>query len=340
MKATQKLSDVYKESAKAASAYGLAIKHFSDTLLMLFSVECPESVALMTPICELLTRLSASNQEVGDLKRRVSDDLRDINERFTVLARAQAEQRAAVKAARDANAALKKFDDEVLLASNRSDFNKVKADVKRLRLRSKKKELLIRARDRTQALIQGQKRFANFRFRRTREAFIHLGQMITFAGVHEIRIVTRLIEGLQKARSLETLTDTSTETIDVPLPASPNTPKKPEAATQLEGPKEIETAAPPETATIVETPPFVEVLPIVEAPLIAEAPPIAEAKKEGGLHLQWDANPKDEEEEEEEEEKKPLFDEVDGEGLPSPGERAAEAPEPPQDDGVSPLNIA
>jgi hypothetical protein len=310
MKATQKLADNYKEHGRASSGYGLEVKRFSDTLLKLISVESQESVGVMTPICKLLERLSANNHEIGDFERRISDDLRDINERDAVLMRTQGEQRAAVKAARDASAALKKVEDEVLVASNQPDFNKAKADARLLKLRDKKKELLVRARDRTQMLIQEQKKFARFRFRRTQEAFVHLGQMITSTGVSEVRIITRLIEGLQKARNLEVLTDTSTETIDVPLPpsASPKAaPKKPEAAEHVNAPKEVKT----------ETHPVVEAPLIIETPPIAESPPVevllvAQAEKEGTLHIQWDDRPR----EGEENDKTPLFDDVDIEGPP------------------------
>jgi hypothetical protein len=55
--------------------------------------------------------------------------------------RTQGEQGALIKVAREASAALKKFDDEVLLTSNRPNFNKANADSRLLKLRNKKKEL-------------------------------------------------------------------------------------------------------------------------------------------------------------------------------------------------------
>jgi hypothetical protein len=217
MKQTRDLADGYKNNAKACLAYGAAIKEFSDTIWALFSVECQDCLFSVSPMCELFERLAAAHQAFGTSQLRVADDIRDIAERHAVLARATPEHKSALRAVADAKAKLQKCENEILVASHRPDFNKGKADLLIKRLRREKREALFRARDRTAALIEEQRKFARFKFRRTQHAFIKLGTALVVAGVREARIVTRLVEAIQKARSEKPLIDATIEEIELVL---------------------------------------------------------------------------------------------------------------------------
>jgi hypothetical protein len=217
MKQTRELADRYKNNAKAFLAYGAAIKEFSDTLWALFSVECQDRLFSMSPMCELFERLSAAHEAIGTSQLRVADDIRDICERSAVLARAASAHSSALRALADATAKLQKCENDVLVASARPDFNRDKADLSILHLRVKKKEALVRAQERTAALIEEHRKFARFKFRRTRRAFARLGEAIVDVGVDEARILTRLVEAIQKARSEEALTDATIEGIELVL---------------------------------------------------------------------------------------------------------------------------
>jgi hypothetical protein len=217
MKRTREVAEGYASNAKAFLAYGAAIKEFSDTLWALFSVECQDALFSISPICELFERLSAANQSFGTAQLHVADDIRDISERYAILARTTSDHTSALRALADAKAKLQKCENDVLVASNRPDFNKGKADLSILRLRGKKKEALARARDRTTALIEEHQKFARFKFRRTQRAFVRLGTAIAEVGVSEARILTRLVEAIRKARSEEALTDATIEGIELVL---------------------------------------------------------------------------------------------------------------------------
>jgi hypothetical protein len=230
MKLTADLSHKYEGESKAIQGYAHSVKTFSEGIRKLFSVEAPDSVGLITPICDLLDELAATNQDFAARRQRVSDDIRDIAERYAVLERAAADRRNAAKALESAKAKLKSYEDEVGFSAARKDFNRVKAEMQLAKLQQGKKEALARGRDATIVLINEKKRFAYFMFRRTRHAFTLLGQSMYEAAARDVKLLTKTVDGLRKARAGEVLADTSIEDVELAIPqkAQPPEPEKPE----------------------------------------------------------------------------------------------------------------
>jgi hypothetical protein len=253
MKLTADLGHKYEGESKAIQGYAHSVKTFSEGIRKLFSVEAPDSVGLITPICDLLDQLAATNQDFAARRQRVSDDIRDIAERYAVVERAAADRKNAAKALESAKAKLKSYEDEVGFAAARKDFNRVKAEMQLAKLRQGKKEALARGRDATIVLINEKKRFAHFMFRRTRHAFALLGQSMYEAAARDVKLLTKTVDGLRKARAGDALADTSIEDVELAIPqkAQPPEPEKPEPVADVVD----DDAAVPVSGTADEEPP-------------------------------------------------------------------------------------
>jgi hypothetical protein len=227
MKGTADLARGFQGDAKALQVYAAALKTFSDQCRRLVLVEAPTRISVIPPVCELLEQLASTTVTFSAAWQRVSDDIRDIYERYLVVERVAADQKAIAKTLDAARLKLKAYEDEIEQAATRPDFQRGRTELQFLRLRFAKREAIVKTRDATILLINEHKKFARFMFRRTRDAFLCLGHVIADGGTTEVQILTKLIEGLQKARWGEALTDTSYAAVDVAVMERPAIPVKP-----------------------------------------------------------------------------------------------------------------
>jgi hypothetical protein len=253
MEATFSLAKAWKADAERTSKYGAQIAKLSRSIQTLVTVEAPDSMPVITPTLELLEKWAAVNADVAASKLRISNDVRDLVERYRVVERVTDQRKSAATALESAKAKLSESEDEVAAESKRKDYNLKKAEANLAKLRIVKKEALIRARDLTVLLIQERKKFSSFVFRRTRDAYTRLGATFTRDSPLELAILMRLIEALQKARAGEILQEVNIEVpVIVPLSFADDDGGNdgpieaslilPEEATPPEAPKEIEPA--------------------------------------------------------------------------------------------------
>jgi hypothetical protein len=205
MKGTSTLAKAWKEDAQRSSRYGAHVTKLSQSVQALVTAEAPDSLPVMQPTIQLLEKLSAVHADIAAAKLRVSNDIRDIVERYRVVERISDQRRSAGKALESSKAKLNEYEDEVAAESKRKDYNMKRAELNLAKLRAAKKAALIRARDLTVRLIGEQKKFANFVFRRTREAYARFGATLSRDCPLELAILMKLIDALQKARSGEVL---------------------------------------------------------------------------------------------------------------------------------------
>jgi hypothetical protein len=213
MKNAAALAKAWKADAQRTSKYGSHITKLSLAAQVLITVEAPDSLPVITPALQLLEKLAAVNADVATSKLRVSNDIRDLAERFRVIDRVSEQRKSAARALESASAKLTQYEDEVAAESKRKDYNLKRAEMQLAKLRATKKEALIRARDLTVLLIQERKKFSAFVFRRTRHAYVHLGATLTRYSSLELAILIKTIEALQKARAGEVL-----EGIEIEVP--------------------------------------------------------------------------------------------------------------------------
>jgi hypothetical protein len=214
MKATSSLAKAWKADAERSSRYGYHVSKFSASIQTLITAEAPDSLPVITPTLLLLDKWSAVNSDIAATKLRVSNDIRDLVERYRVVERITDHRKSAIKALESAKSKLSAYEDEVSVESKRKDYNLKRAELNLAKLRIAKKEALIRARDLTALLIEQRRRFSRFLFRRTREAYVRYGEMLVRDSPLELAILEKTIEALQKARAGEVL-----EAIDIAVPA-------------------------------------------------------------------------------------------------------------------------
>jgi hypothetical protein len=213
MKNAAALAKAWKADAQRTSKYSSHITKLSLSAQSLITAEAPDSLPVITPTLELLEKLAAVNSDVATSKLRISNDIRDLTERFRVIDRVTEHRKSARRALESASAKLSEYEDEVAIESKRKDYNLKRAEGQLAKLRAANEEALIRARDLTVLLIEERRKFSRFVFRRTQQAYARLGTTLTRDSSLELAILIRTIEALQKARSGEVL-----ETMEIEVP--------------------------------------------------------------------------------------------------------------------------
>jgi hypothetical protein len=205
MKNAAAFAKSWKADAQRTSKYGSHIAKLTLAAQSLITAEAPDSLPVITPSLQLLEKLAAVNADVATAKLRISNDIRDLAERFRVIDRVMEHRKSARRALESATAKLSEYEDEVAIESKRKDYNLKRAEGQLAKLRAAKKEALIRARDLTVLLIEERRKFSRFVFRRTQQAYVRLGTTLTRDSSLELAILIKTIEALQKARSGEVL---------------------------------------------------------------------------------------------------------------------------------------
>jgi hypothetical protein len=109
------------------------------------------------------------------------------------------QHRSAVRSLDCAQAKLTEYENEGGAHSTRKEYNLKRAELGLTRLRTSKKETLLRARDLSAQLIQECIKFTNFAVRQTKQAPVRLGAALTRDGALELAVLMKAIEALQKA---------------------------------------------------------------------------------------------------------------------------------------------
>jgi hypothetical protein len=182
---------------------------------------------LLSPICELFEKLSATNAASASAHDRISEDLRGIVERHSVLVRVATQHKSAQKSLEAVKQKIQDFEEQ----NPRNDTNPARTEQAIAKLQFAKKEALLRARDATVLLIAERKKFSKFAFRKIREAFGRLGAALVAETDDELPVLAKLLEGLRQARAGQALSDTRLDGIEVY-----STPEQATAAASLAPP--------------------------------------------------------------------------------------------------------
>jgi hypothetical protein len=229
MKAVFETSKLWMTESKAILHYAHCIKRFSETITTLTKAECEPALSTIEPVCGLLERWSSLCERIADEEMRVSDDLRDIFERFQVVLRTTEARKESIE---DLTAAQRKVKDYQMQMANdakKPSFVQAKADAQMAKLQDARKKALIIAKNLTSKLINERVKFRKFHFRRLKHALQHVGRTMTATRSEEVEILRRLIEALRAARAGQVASFPEEITVpEVPIPVI-ETPKTVEA---------------------------------------------------------------------------------------------------------------
>jgi hypothetical protein len=108
---------------------------------------------VVNPAVQLLDKLAAVNADLASTTLRLSNDVRALTERHRVRNRVADQHRSAARSLDCAQAKLTEYENEVGAHSKRKDYNLKRAELGLTRLRTSKKETLLRSRDLSAQLI-------------------------------------------------------------------------------------------------------------------------------------------------------------------------------------------
>jgi hypothetical protein len=193
-------SKLWITDAKAILRYAHVATRFSGAIESLIKAECNTQWTVFEPVCQLLKKWAAVNECIAEEEMRVSDDLRDIYERFKVCLRLTEQRREGMEDLSTCQNKVNEFQRQLTSDVRKPNFDQAKADAHLAKLLDSRQKALIKAKNLTFRLLNERRRFRLFHFRRLKHALQHFGRSLTSSRSEEVGVLRKLTEALRAAQ--------------------------------------------------------------------------------------------------------------------------------------------
>lgn len=199
----ENLSSIFAALSSSRVEYAHRLIGFGADVFQMTKVACPEYVEQIQAIRDILGKIAACNVKLAEAEFRVSDDIRDISERFVVVERVNNEFKAQEDTYEAASNALIEILAEEMSAKNSPGYQKVQAKIEAAVIKAKVEKNTNNKilKEKIQALINTKEKYNSFKVRRLNSAWKRMSISLENFSKNEASLYKTLNELLARIKS-------------------------------------------------------------------------------------------------------------------------------------------